>query len=352
MPATPADPIALAEAVRGGDRRALARAITLVESTRRDHRDRARALLAALAPYAGRSLRVGISGVPGVGKSTFIEAFGVHAIDQGRRVAVLTVDPSSALSGGSILGDKTRMPRLAAERRAFVRPSPSGGSLGGVARRTRESILVCEAAGHDLVVVETVGVGQSEVAVAGMTDLFLLLLLPGGGDELQGIKRGIMELADVLLVNKADGELERTATTTAAEYRGALGFLRPRDADWTAVVATCSAATGAGIASAFDLVRRFETEMTARGAITRRRAAQARDWMWAEVADALTVRLRAHPRAAALLTELEPAVARGDLPGSVAAEQVVDAFLGEPTGTASAPGTRGPQSPPTTRRCR
>ncbi|PWC95248.1 methylmalonyl Co-A mutase-associated GTPase MeaB, partial [Azospirillum sp. TSO5] len=223
------DAARLAEAVRSGDRRALARAITLIESTRADHRATADALLAALLPYTGNSVRLGISGVPGVGKSTFIEAFGLHVIGLGHKVAVLAVDPSSQRTGGSILGDKTRMVDLSREANAFIRPSPAGTTLGGVARRTREAMLICEAAGFDVIVVETVGVGQSETAVADMVDLFMLLLLPAGGDELQGIKKGIVELADLVVVNKADGDLAATARHTVADYRHALALLRHGD---------------------------------------------------------------------------------------------------------------------------
>ena len=238
---SPADTNALADAVRSGERRALARAITLVESSRTDHRREAESLLMALAPYAGSSTRIGISGMPGVGKSTFIECFGNHVIDCGHRLAVLSVDPSSAISGGSILGDKTRMESLARRETAYIRPSPAGRTLGGVARRTRESILICEAARFDRVIIETVGVGQSESAVADMTDLFVLMLLPGSGDELQGIKRGVMELADLLLVNKADGELEAAAGRTVAEYQHALRLLQPRSKNWVVPVLACSA---------------------------------------------------------------------------------------------------------------
>src|SRR6478672_11136472 len=231
----------LAQQVVDGDRRALARAITLVESTRADHRAEAEALLAEVLPHVGNSVRVGISGAPGAGKSTFIEALGGYLVEQAHRVAVLAVDPSSTRSGGSILGDKTRMEQLTRSPLAFVRPSPTGGTLGGVARRTREALLLCEAAGFDVVLVETVGVGQSEVAVAGMVDCFMLLIAPAAGDELQGIKRGIMELADLVVVNKADGDLAAIAGITAADYANALHLVRPRIAAWVPRVLTCSA---------------------------------------------------------------------------------------------------------------
>src|SRR6476469_9811206 len=236
----------LADAVRAGDRRALARAITLVESTRADHRADAVALLDAILPETGDAIRVGISGAPGAGKSTFIEALGTHLVDAGRRVAVLAVDPSSVRSGGSILGDKTRMEQLSRRPEAFIRPSPSSGTLGGVARRTREAMLVCEAASFDVVLVETVGVGQSEVAVAGMVDVFLLLLAPGAGDDLQGVKRGIVELADLVVVNKADGALADLARHTAADYANAVHLLRARTDGWAPRVLSCSALLGEG----------------------------------------------------------------------------------------------------------
>src|SRR3989454_5559301 len=239
-PSAPSRPEALAADVRAGSRRALAKAITLVESTRADHQHAAQRLLELLLPDTGHAVRVGISGVPGVGKSTFIEAFGLHLIGMGKRVAVLAVDPSSARSGGSILGDKTRMPRLSASTDAFIRPSPSAGSLGGVTRRTREALLVCEAAGYDVVLVETVGVGQSEVAVASMVDFFLVLMLAGAGDELQGIKKGILELADCLAVNKADGDNVAKAEQAAAQYRAALNLLGPGGSRWEPPVLTIS----------------------------------------------------------------------------------------------------------------
>jgi LAO/AO transport system kinase len=318
--------------VRAGDRQALARAVTLVESTRPDHRGEAAALLASLAPHAGGAFRIGISGVPGVGKSTFIEALGLQLIGAGRRVAVLSVDPSSAVSGGSILGDKTRMAELSRRPEAFIRPSPAGGTLGGVARRTREALLLCEAACYDVVVVETVGVGQSETAVGSMTDLFLLLLLPGGGDELQGMKRGIVELADLVLVNKADGELAPAAARAVEAYRAALGLLRPRTAGWEVPVASCSALAGTGIAEAWQTMLRFREAMAASGAFAARRSAQARDWLWSETAEGLLERLREHPGVRERLAALEEAVAAGTLPPTVAARGLLDSFLGDADG--------------------
>ncbi|MFG0252205.1 MAG: methylmalonyl Co-A mutase-associated GTPase MeaB, partial [Phycisphaerales bacterium JB038] len=236
------------EGVRGGDRVVLARAITLIESNRSDHQELAQALLTEVMPHTGQAIRLGITGVPGAGKSTFIEALGMQLVEQTRRVAVLAVDPSSQLTGGSILGDKTRMPRLAAEPLAFIRPSPTATALGGVARKTRESMLLCEAAGYETIIVETVGVGQSETVVAEMTDFFLALMIPGAGDELQGIKRGLLELVDMLAINKADGDNRARAEKAAKEYRMALHFMQARDEDWQVPVQTCSALSGAGVA--------------------------------------------------------------------------------------------------------
>jgi LAO/AO transport system kinase len=262
----------LATALRGGDRRALARAITLAESTREDHRRSAETLLGRLLPGPTGTIRLGISGVPGVGKSTFIERFGLHAIEANHRVAVLAVDPSSKRGGGSILGDKTRMAELARNRAAFIRPSPAGLTLGGVARRTREAMLLCEAAGFDVIFIETVGVGQSETAVADLVDMFLLLLMPAGGDELQGVKRGIVELADLILVNKADGELLPAASRTVADYRSALRFLRPASAAWRTEVLAVSALEGTGIEAAWDMVLRHRAAAEASGERQDRRA--------------------------------------------------------------------------------
>jgi LAO/AO transport system kinase len=327
-PGGPDAPIAeLSRSVRANDRRALARAITLVESTRADHRASANALLEALMPQTGHSIRLGISGAPGVGKSTFIESFGNHVIDQGRKVAVLTVDPSSAISGGSILGDKTRMDTLARRPEAFIRPSPAGSTLGGVNRRSRETLLLCEAAGYDLIIVETVGVGQSETRVADMTDMFLLLLQPGGGDELQGIKRGIMELADLVLVNKADEGLEELANRSAADFRAALHLLQPRSPLWQARVQTCSALHGVGIEQAWNSVQDYVEKLSTSGTLTERRAAQARTWLWSELEDALISDLRSNPRVQAELPQLETAASEGRLPASTAAERLLRIYL-------------------------
>ncbi len=321
------DVTALAEEILAGKRRALSRAITLIESTRADHRALASDLLQRLAPHAGNAIRIGISGVPGAGKSTFIEAMGNHILDRGHRLAVLAVDPSSALSGGSILGDKTRMETLSQRREAFIRPSPAGRTLGGVTRRTRETLLLCEAAGFDVVLVETVGVGQSETAVADMTDMFVLLLLPGGGDDLQGIKRGIMELADLILINKADGDLVATANHSASDYLHALKLLHPRTRNWRVPVKTCSALQGKGIDEAWDLVGQFRETLTASGELARRRAQQARAWMWSETAESLLAALREDEGLRQRIPELERAVMEGRIPATLAAAELLDFFL-------------------------
>jgi LAO/AO transport system kinase len=331
-PAADPDAAALAEAVTAGDRRALARAITLVESTRKDHRAMASDLLRRLMPHTGGSIRLGISGAPGVGKSTFIEALGNHLVDEGHRVAVLTVDPSSVISGGSILGDKTRMETLSRRPEAFIRPSPSGNTLGGVARRSLESLLLCEAAGFDVIIVETVGVGQSETRVADMTDMFVLLLQPGGGDELQGIKRGIMELADLVLVNKADDGLEALATRSANDYRNALSLLHPRSAEWKVEVRTCSARDRTGIAEAWDVVLRHQEALTAAGKLDERRAAQARGWMWSEVRERLLADLQESPKVRDQLPALEAAASSGSLPAAAAADRLLEIYLGRQQG--------------------
>ena len=316
----------LVDQVRAGDRRAMAQAITLLESTRDDHRHEAEALLEALLPHTGNSIRLGVSGAPGVGKSTFIEALGQYLIDDGHRVAVLAVDPSSQISGGSILGDKTRMERLAQSPRAFIRPTPTAGTLGGVARRTREAMLACEAAGFEVVLVETVGVGQSETAVADMVDMFLLLLLPGSGDELQGLKRGIVELADLVIVNKADQDLVDAANRVAAEYFNALHLLRPATPHWTSRVVTCSALEGTGIGEIWQIVEEYRTAMDKAGAVVERRSRQARSWMWREVDDSLVAAFRAHPAVDTRIAELEAQVEAGSLTPTAAAQALLAAF--------------------------
>ena len=321
------EPQVLAHGVLAGERRALARAITLIESTRPDHRATAEAMLEHLLPHTGASVRIGISGVPGVGKSTFIEAFGLHVIGRGHKVAVLAVDPSSPRSGGSILGDKTRMEELSRDERAFIRPSPSGGTLGGVARRTREALLACEAAGFDVIIVETVGVGQSETAVADMVDMFLLLLVPGGGDELQGIKKGIVEIADTIIVNKADGDLANAAKRAARDYQNALHLLRPASRHWAVPVLSCSAVSGLGITEVWDTVCRYRQVMGEAGELAARRDAQAQSWMWNEISENLTLRFRTHPKIGKMLAEVEGRVASGQATPTAAAQALLNAFL-------------------------
>ncbi|MFV0475684.1 MAG: methylmalonyl Co-A mutase-associated GTPase MeaB [Pikeienuella sp.] len=317
--------------VEAGERRALARAITLVESTRPDHREAARALIGALYPGSGKAIRLGLSGTPGVGKSTFIEALGALLTGRGLRVAVLAVDPSSARSGGSILGDKTRMERLSRDPNAFIRPSPSQGSLGGVARRTREAILLCEAAGFDVVIVETVGVGQSETMVADMTDLFLLLMAPAGGDELQGVKRGIMEIADYVVVNKADGELKSTAIRTAADYAGALRLMRAREGDPAGVpgAATVSAHSGEGLEEIWEKLAALDAHRRAGGHRDARRAAQARRWLRFELEEGLRAAFAAHPAVAAALPRAEARIATGAAAPEEEAEALLSLFLSD-----------------------
>jgi LAO/AO transport system kinase len=328
MPGGPdPDPDALAEGVLAGDRRALAKAITLVESTREDHRAAAEQLLALIPAVEPPAMRIGISGAPGVGKSTLVEALGQHIIGRGDRVAVLAVDPSSARSGGSILGDKTRMITLARCDDAFIRPSPAGRTLGGVARRTREAIHLCEASGFRRILVETVGVGQSETSVAGMTDLFTLVVAPAGGDELQGIKRGIMELADLVVVNKADGELLPRARQAVAEYRSAIGLLTPRHPGMPAEAHSVSALTGDGVPELWDeLVTRWNA-LGARGDLAAQRADQARQWLWEEVDAGLRARAL---RAAGLgMAELEADVIAGRVLPHIAAATIVGRLVGE-----------------------
>jgi LAO/AO transport system kinase len=325
---------ALAKGVRDGSRAVLARAITVVESHRPEHRVAAQELLLELLPRAGGAHRVGISGVPGVGKSTFVEALGTRLTGAGHRLAVLAVDPSSTRTGGSILGDKTRMAQLAVDENAFVRPSPSAGTLGGVARATRETIVLMEAAGYDIVLVETVGVGQSEVAVAGMVDTFLLLTIARTGDQLQGIKKGILELADVVAVNKADGSHERDARTAARELAGALRMVAPVSATWRAPVLACSAQTGAGLDEVWDAVRRHRAALDAQDELASKRADQQVQWMWATIRDRLVDRVRDDPAVRAALPGLEAEVRAGALTATLAAEAV----LGRLGASATPPG--------------
>ncbi len=314
--------------VLAGDRAALGRAITLVESRRASDRPDADALLQRLLPHAGAALRVGITGMPGVGKSTLIEALGGRLTAAGHRVAVLAVDPSSARSGGSILGDKTRMQELARDPRAFIRPSPSGGALGGVARRTRETIVLVEAAGYDVVLVETVGVGQSEVMVANMVDFFLVLTLAGGGDELQGIKRGILELADLLVVTKADGDNVEPARRTRAEYAGALALMPPRSPEWKPRVQLCSAMSGDGIDALWVAVEEHRDALQGSGEWERRRGEQRVHWLRQALRDGLEEALGEHAGVRQRLGELEAAVRSGEVAAEVAAAQVLAVFLG------------------------
>ena len=308
--------------VRAGDRRALAKAITLVESTLPEHREAAQRLLDDVLPHTGRTLRLGISGVPGVGKSTFIEALGLYLIGRGHRVAVLAVDPSSTITGGSILGDKTRMEKLSADPRAFIRPSPSAGSLGGVAERTREALLLCEAAGYDRVIVETVGVGQSETAVAGMTDCFILLQLPNAGDELQAIKKGIVELADLVVFNKVD--LDPTAARlAAAQMRSALAMLHPASAGGPPSVLALSALRGEGLDEFWQAVEGFCQPRVAKGEFEARRRRQATAWMWQIIDSGLRARFRDHPAIKAALPELTQAVQAGTTAPGAAAHRLL-----------------------------
>jgi len=323
----PADQ-ALVQAVLGetgpAQRRAVAKCITLLESTRGDHRARADDLLNAMLPHTGRSFRLGISGVPGVGKSTFIETLGLMLVEQGQRVAVLTIDPSSSVSGGSILGDKTRMERLSVHERAYIRPSPAAGTLGGVTEKTREAMLVCEAAGHDIVIVETVGVGQSETAVAGMTDLFVLLQLPNAGDDLQAIKKGVMELADLVVINKADLD-EAAATRARAQITSAMRLLGPHTTAGTQVL-QLSALKGSGLAEFWAAVTRFREQQQHSGRLVERRHAQDQAWMWERIEAGLRQRFRAHAAVREALPAISVDVKAGRLAASVAARRLLDLF--------------------------
>ena len=323
MPLTPT-----AEAIVASNRRALAKAITLVESLRPQDREAAQALLNELLPYTGKSLRIGITGVPGVGKSTFIESFGQHVIAEGHKVAVLAVDPSSPMAGGSILGDKTRMEQLSRDSSAFIRPSPAGKALGGVALKTRESMLLCEAAGFDVVLVETVGVGQSEHQVGSMVDFFLILLLPGGGDELQGIKKGILELADAIMINKADGESESLARKTKLHYQSAMSLLASNDF-WKPEVHTCSALERQGIEECWSMMERFQQESKDCHAYDRKRAEQNLQWMWQLTDEMLRQQLTDHPGVDKMLPGLRDQVGRGELTPVTAATQIIAQLRGD-----------------------
>jgi LAO/AO transport system kinase len=316
----------IAEGVKQGRMRALAKAITLIESRNLDHSLAATALLDELLPCSGNSIRIGISGVPGVGKSTFIEELGLYLTGLGHRVAVLAVDPSSQRSGGSILGDKTRMERLSRDPNAFIRPSPAGSTLGGVARKTRETMLLCEAAGYDVVMVETVGVGQSEITVASMVDFFMLLQLPGAGDELQGIKKGVMEIADAILINKAEGDNRPRAELARQQYLNALHLLKPKSVHWQVPALLCSALRGEGIDRAWQAVLDFRQEMSASGEFERKRRLQATEWMWNLVMEDLKVLFLRDSNVMALLAEILDAVDRGATTPGAAARKLLDAF--------------------------
>lgn len=319
------NPDEFADRIRHGDRAALARAITLVESTRADHREQAQQLLLELMPEAGSAMHIGITGVPGVGKSTSIEALGMYLIEQGHRVAVLAVDPSSTRTGGSILGDKTRMSRLAGQPDAYIRPSPTSGTLGGVARATRETIVLLEAAGFDVILVETVGVGQSEVTVAGMVDTFVFLTLARTGDQLQGIKKGVLELADIIVVNKADGKHVMEAKKAARELSGAIRLIYPREVLWRPPVLTMSALEGTGLAELWDAVRKHREVLTAAGEFDARRRTQQVEWTWAMVRDAVLDRVLDHPEVRGIRTEVERQVRDGELTPALAAARILDA---------------------------
>jgi len=327
------DVTALAAAIRAGSRADLARAITLLESTRADHREQAQRLLMELSPASGRcpqpspepSVRVGITGVPGVGKSTTIEALGMYLIGLGHRVAVLAVDPSSTRTGGSILGDKTRMARLAVHPAAYIRPSPTSGTLGGVAKATREAIVLLEAAGFDVILVETVGVGQSEVTVANMVDTFVFLTLARTGDQLQGIKKGVLELADIVVVNKADGDHAVEARAAARELTSALRLIYPRETLWRPPVLTMSALEGTGLTELWDTVLKHRDVLTAAGEFDARRRAQLVDWTWSMVRDSILDRVLNHPAVQQLRTDVERQVRDGEITPALAAQRILDA---------------------------
>ena len=325
-PPAAADPGEVARAIRAGDRRAMARAITKLESTRDDDYAAGQAILEEMIEDAGDAIRVGITGPPGVGKSTFIEALGLYLVEQGKRVAVLAVDPSSPVTGGSILGDKTRMERLTVKKEAFIRPSPSGGSLGGVAHRTREAMLLCEAAGYDVILIETVGIGQSEVTVASMVDFFLVLLLPSGGDELQGIKKGVIELADALVVNKADGPMEQTAHRTRVDYASALDLIRSGNDEWRPVALAASALNEEGIAAVWNTILEHHELCVGNGGFEQRRRDQAKDWMWKLVDEGIAREFREQPGMDARIAEQEASVAAQKATPAAAARVLLDAF--------------------------
>lgn len=317
----------LYEGVRSGNRIALARAITLIESNAKQHFSQAQVLLKKLLPFTGNSIRIGITGVPGAGKSTFIEAFGLYLCDLGHRVAVLAIDPSSSVNGGSILGDKTRMEQLSRHPRSFIRPSPSGGKLGGVHRKTREAMLLCEAAGYDVILIETVGVGQSETIIRDMVDFFMLLVLTGAGDELQGMKKGIIELADAIIVHKADGENKKKALQTKAEYNRILHFLQPATKGWSTKAYTCSSLTGEGISDVWTMINDFTQQVQSSGVFTARRRGQSREWLYSMITDQLQYQFFHHPEIVLRLPDLENKVMAGEVTVASAADQLLEIFF-------------------------
>ena len=312
--------------VLGGDRVILSRAITLVESNNPDHFNDAQELIQRILPHTGRAIRVGITGIPGAGKSTFIEALGCTLTEQGKKVAVLAVDPSSTISGGSILGDKTRMEQLARDPRAFIRPSPSGGTLGGVTRKSRETMLLCEAAGYDVILVETVGVGQSEITVRSMVDFFLLLVVTGAGDDLQGIKKGVIELSDAILVNKADGDNKMRARATRADYNQILHYLRPASEGWTPRAYVCSSLTGEGIEEIWGVISEFKEQVTKSGLFQRRRNGQTLEWVDAMADEYVQSRITRDPGIKACRALIREQVLRGELTATRAAEALIGAI--------------------------
>ncbi|MGD9300261.1 MAG: methylmalonyl Co-A mutase-associated GTPase MeaB [Desulfobacterales bacterium] len=311
------------DGVLAKNRRIVAKTITLIESSLPSHQEMAKAIVDALLPHAGQAVRIGITGVPGVGKSTYIESFGLKLVEQGHQVAVLAVDPSSSKSGGSIMGDKTRMEKLSLEQKAFIRPSPSGGTLGGVARRTRETMVVCEAAGFDVIIVETVGVGQSETTVASMVDFFLVLMLAGAGDELQGIKKGVLELADAIAINKADGNNIENAKKARTEYKKALSLLTPSSKTWSPPVLICSAVTMAGIDDVWQTILDHRKKIEASGELAEKRSQQAIDWMWALVEEGLIDRFYKSPEVKKSLPKIVKSVKKGQTGPTVAAHKLL-----------------------------
>ena len=325
------DTSALAASVLAGERAALARAITLVESAAPQHQPHAQDLLFQLLPHSGDSIRIGVTGLPGAGKSSFIDALGCHLTAAGKRVAVLAIDPSSSLSGGSILGDKTRMERLSREAKAFIRPSPTGGILGGVAGKTREAVIVCEAAGYDVIIIETVGTGQSEISLRSLVDFFALLLITGAGDELQGIKKGVIELADALIINKADGDNISAAKAARAQYERSLAFVAPATPGWQTRAFTASSLNGDGISEIWRTIESFAAQTKASGSFQARRTSQRREWLQAAIETALRELVLGDERVRVALPEIEAAVLKGEMPASTAAAQLLNLFASNST---------------------